>query len=139
MIRRPSDPVQLYAVWQAWLADPSQPHPGTEWPECGFYRARRFREGYGWHWSPVAIWMESPTDPETGELVADEYLLAKVREALITDKWDICDLWMKVKEPVTEEAYRHAVAYDTWSDDKREKTAPAPKALIDTTTQPPLF
>ena len=143
MLRQPSNPAELYAFWRHWLQTPDDVEMKAETreePHCGFFRARRFLQGYGWHWRPVAIWVESPADPETGELCDDEYFVAKIANAVIKDQNDVADIWLKVKQPVSEEAYRHAMAHGNWSDDKPSRQDPKhkPEPVI-VTEQPALF
>lgn len=108
------------AYWRAALkGDPAKIFKRLDdWeePQPGFYRIRRvnWREkGFRSPFYPVAIWKS-----EMGN-----GMLAKVGiNQTITDEMRILDLWLKgSKNPVTEDAYRHAVAYGTWADDPPPK------------------
>ncbi len=73
MIRQPSSVSALYAWWNAALRDPSTPrHEGV--PEAGFYKTRLVRGG---PWVPVRLYVEREIDPETGELLGPERIVAE--------------------------------------------------------------
>ncbi|WYK05445.1 hypothetical protein DWF04_005935 [Cereibacter sphaeroides f. sp. denitrificans] len=73
MIRQPSSAKQLYAWWNAALSNPDMPrHEGI--PEAGFYKTRLCRGG---PWVPVRLYVEREIDPETGELLGPERIVAE--------------------------------------------------------------
>lgn len=73
MIRQPTPEAEAYRWWRQALVDASTPRHDGE-PQPGFYKRRMVKGG---PWVPVEIRLEQEIDPETGELVADEYLAAE--------------------------------------------------------------
>lgn len=103
MIRQPTDLHRAFAWWRAALAGDVGPiHEGA--PQPGFYRRRLVRGG---PWVGVAIWLAQEIDPETGELVADERLVATVDGAPADPiaVWTYC-----AKNPIPEAEYRFLIA-----------------------------
>ena len=94
-----------YAYWRAALKGDRTgwDHPEAPWP--GFYRVRFSRREL---WQPVAIW----DDPATGETIA--VIGQDTRRINPLSIWSVAAF-----NPVTEEQYRHAVAYGEWWDTLR--------------------
>lgn len=72
MIRQPTPRSEQYDYWRRTVSGERVPRIEDE-PQCGFYKVRMVRNG---PFIPVEIWLEQETDPETGELTADEHLRA---------------------------------------------------------------
>lgn len=74
MMRRPTPAARLYAHHSAAVRGEVPPvHDGM--PECGWYKRRIVKGG---PWVPVRIFVERDIDPETGELLGPERLVADV-------------------------------------------------------------
>jgi hypothetical protein len=72
MIRQPSPAARLYAWHRAAIAGEAPAiHDGL--PECGWYKRRLVKGG---PWIPVRIFVQREVDPETGELLGPEVLVA---------------------------------------------------------------
>lgn len=103
-MRQPSSPASRWDWWERAIAggEPSV-HDGE--PHAGFFKVRRFAYG---KWTkgpfvPARIWWEEPlTDPETGELLADEVLRGEV-DGKPVDPWKSW-VWL-ARRPITEEEY----------------------------------
>mgnify|MGYP000942895820 CR=1 FL=1 len=73
-MRRPTPASVVYAWHRAALAGEGPAmHPG--WPECGWFKMRNRVTRM---WMPVRIFMERQICPETGDVAADERLVADV-------------------------------------------------------------
>ena len=72
MIRRPTPKADQYDFWSRSVAGERVPRVEDE-PKPGFYKRRMIRNG---PFVPVEIWLEQEVDPDTGELTADETLMA---------------------------------------------------------------
>lgn len=72
MIRQPSDLDAAYRWWRRSVSGERVPRFEDE-PQCGYYKRRMVRGG---PFVAVAIWLEQPIDPLTGELTAPEELRA---------------------------------------------------------------
>ena len=83
-MRRPTgDP---FKWWRAALA--SLPKTFDFSPQCGYFKRRFVRDG---PWIPCRVWIQSETDPETGELISDEIMC--------------CDVGMQPRDPDDEWPY----------------------------------
>ena len=72
MIRQPSSMARLYEWHRAAMAGDAPPvFDGI--PECGWYRTKLIKGG---PWVAVEIRVEREIDPDTGELIAPERLIA---------------------------------------------------------------
>ena len=135
----PTPLYQQQAWWRSALEDTEAAFdalPDVWQPQVGFYRISTNMKRT---WHPVAIWMLQPTD-DNGDLVGDETLIAKVRNKIVTDQFEIDDLWLKaMKNPVSYEAYAHALEHGTWADDKPAKVRPEPEPKIIAAEAPALF
>lgn len=72
MIRQPTTKAEQYDWWRRTVSGERVPRVEDE-PKPGFYKRRMVRGG---PFVPVEIWLEQEIDPETGELTADERLMA---------------------------------------------------------------
>ena len=95
-MRHPTPEADLFRWWRAALADPRTPRTEGD-PQCGYFTRRYYRGG---PLQPVRIYMHQETDPETGELTADEVLMAE-ENGWPKNPWAI---WTQVR-PVTLEQY----------------------------------
>lgn len=103
-MREPSSPESKWAWWESAVAGRSPPIVEEE-PHPGFYKLRRWpRLPY---WLPVYVWIESPIDPETGELVDDERIRCEVdgKAANAKTRWT----WF-AHHPITEEEFQWLTA-----------------------------
>lgn len=116
-MRQPTDNEAALQWWRDALAGRRPPiHDGE--PQCGWYRARLVRGG---PWVPVRIWMESPTDPETGELIADEFVRAEIDGREV----DPAEVWIRAcAHPITEETFNYMRDAAAW-DRRHDPAAPA--------------
>lgn len=107
----------------------------TEEPECGFFAYRRSRNHI---WQGARIWIESKTDDETGELIADEVIRCEING-------DACDAdiaWPYLcVNPIKKEEFDFLIADREWA--KRyapNDPAANPDRKIDfMTAKPPTF
>lgn len=101
-MRRPTPLTELYRWHRESLAG-KKPQITSE-PQCGFFKRTMVKGG-----APVGarIWMEQPTDPDTGELVGDEVMRCDVggKERDPTDEW----VWL-ADYPISEADYLYLVA-----------------------------
>jgi len=103
MIRQPSSMSRLYAWHRAALANPATPRSENE-IHCGWYKMRHVKGG---PWVAASVFVERETDPDTGELVADEVLVMEI-EGIRQD--NPCQRWTYLK-PISKAAYDHLVDY----------------------------
>lgn len=84
------------------------PHIGEE-PQCGWFKRRLVKGG---PFVPARIWLYSPTDPETGDLVGDEVLQAEVdgNYADPEQQWS----WLN-GNPITEAEFKYLTANRAWT------------------------
>jgi hypothetical protein len=74
-MRRPTDQYAAYEHWRRVLAGERVPiHLDTP-PQLGWYRLRTVRGG---PWLGVVIWLDQQIDAETGELISDEIIRARL-------------------------------------------------------------
>ena len=78
MIRQPTSREAMYDFWRRSVSGERVPRFEDE-PQPGYYKCRMTKGG---PFVPVEIWIEQETDPDTGELVADERLCAIVNAQL---------------------------------------------------------
>lgn len=101
-------------------------------PQCGYFKRRLVRGGA---WVPVKIWLDSETDPETGELVRDEIMCCDVG----LHPADPDEHWTSVcAHPITKEEYTYLIRLMKYAKkhDDREPLA-NPRQPIDLFTVPP--
>lgn len=95
-------------------------------PKPGFFRRRLVKGG---PFVPVRIWLEQPTDAETGELIDDAVLRCIVdgRDADPVDQWSYC-----CDQPITEQEYDYMWKLSDYArvHDRREPSA-TPRKKID--------
>ncbi|WP_296763757.1 hypothetical protein [Sediminimonas sp.] len=100
-MRQPTSEHDAQAWWRAALRDPKTPrHDGD--PKCGFYRMRKRKGG---PWLPVEITLDQDVDFRTGELAADERVVALVEG--IPD--DAARIWTYLT-PITREEFERLFA-----------------------------
>lgn len=106
-MRRPSDRAQLWARWRERL---DQRRAGDmrarDWPfdepQCGRYQSKR----HGQHVA-VQIDIEQEIDPETGELLEPERLVAFVQGERFDDFECVVSIWQRCgAKPITDEEFR---------------------------------
>jgi hypothetical protein len=111
---KPSDLQPFFEFWRLSLKGERPPLHSDQEPQPGFYRVRNKRAKT---WYPVAFWLEQPVD-DNGELSDDERIVAKVGRRVLRDEVEIEFLWYKAcQNPVSYEAYTHALQYNAWADD----------------------
>lgn len=93
MSRTPTPREQVYAWHRAALNGLRPPiHEGH--PEAGWFLTRLQARGA---YVPGSIWLEQPTDPDTGELVGDETYRAEI----LGEEQDAGDAWLFLsKRPI---------------------------------------
>ena len=103
-----------HAVLYAWHSNAlrgalAEDLPITEEPQCGWFKRRLIRGGL---FVPARIWMYQPTDPETGDLVADEALQCEVggRFADPEIQWP----WLNGR-PISEQEFNYLTALAGWT------------------------
>jgi hypothetical protein len=100
--RMPTPEAELYDWHRRALAGEKPPVWESE-PKCGWYLARLEARG---DLVPGSVWMDQPTDPETGELCGDEVLRCEIggecRNPI--DAWT----WL-AKRPVSYQEYRSRI------------------------------
>ncbi|WP_313350248.1 hypothetical protein [Paracoccus sp. (in: a-proteobacteria)] len=96
MIRQPSDLDAVYSWWRRSVSGERVPRIEDE-PHPGYYKRRMVRGG---PFVPVAIWLDQPIDPETGELTAPEELRAIVNGRPA----DPLHVWLYAR-PISESEY----------------------------------
>lgn len=75
-MREPISSEAKWAWWEAAIAGQNPPIHERE-PQVGYYRMRRWARKQ--FWLPARIWLEpGEVDPETGELMSDEWLCAEI-------------------------------------------------------------
>lgn len=101
-MRRPTSKDAAFRWWREALEGVAPP-PINEVPQAGFYRRRMVKGG---PWVPVAIWIESVTDPETGELLQPEIIKCAVdgKVADPVNEWGYC-----CSQPVSERDFQRMV------------------------------
>lgn len=99
MIRQPTTEASAFRWWRQALAG-SAPQRHEDEPQCGFYKTRVVRGG---PWVGVAVWLDQPIDPETGELTGDECLAAICNGQAKRPDW-IKRNWTYLR-PITSEQY----------------------------------
>lgn len=77
-MRQPTPAAAIHAWHRAALAGLNPP-VHQDWPECGWFK---MRHRVSRMWMPVRIFIERQICPETGELQADERLVADVNGRL---------------------------------------------------------
>ena len=81
----------------------------TTEPKCGWYRRRLVRGGA---WVPCRIWLDQPTDPETGELMGDERLRCEVAGK----ERDPEEEWLRLADhPIPKAEFDYMVATSRWA------------------------
>lgn len=103
-MRQPSSPAERWNWWESAVAGEDPPVYEDE-PQTGLFAVRKFPYGQ-WPtgpYVPARIWWESPTDPETGELVDDERPRAEIdgRPANPWRSWT----WL-AKRPISETEFQ---------------------------------
>ncbi len=132
-MRRPTPSHELYAWYEKALRGEVVPMHEME-PHPGFYRRRLVKGG---PWVPASIWMDQPTDPETGELTGPEELRAEVNGV----PEDPALVWTYVcANPISETEYRFMHKDSAWArqyapDDPKAK----PREAIDHLKTPLAF
>lgn len=107
-MRQPTPQAEAFAWYDAALAGKSPPI--TSEPEPGFYRMRKFK---GAPFVPAAVWLHAETDPDTGELISDERLVAVVNG----ESRDPDAIWLSCcNNPIPEHDYRYRVDYGRWAE-----------------------
>lgn len=142
-MRTPTDLTPLWAYWTSAMA--GEPVTPPEEPQCGYYRVQRqphVRALNGGKrapfidqlirlapaWTPCAFWMHQELD-ETGGLADDERFLVLLRGRFIAGR-DIDALWLRCRtQPISYEAYQHALEHREWSDDVPRPPRPGKPAL----------
>lgn len=103
MPRAPTDRALAWANWRRRLTGAHVPLNNDE-PQCGLYKRKQFGR-----WVAVQIDLQQDTDPETGELIADERFAVFVNgEASKFDagrEWSFC-----ADNPITEAEYERLIA-----------------------------
>lgn len=97
-MRRPTPPEVYESWWRAALAG-CRPSVHEDEPQVGFFRTRLVRLG---PWCPARVWLHQVVDPDTGELLEDERLLAEVDG----ERRNPARAWISLaSNPITEAAY----------------------------------
>lgn len=123
-MRKPTPEADAYAWHRAALAGQAPPIHGH--PEAGWYKRRLVKGG------PIVaarIWIHSPIDPETGELIGPEIFLCEVagqaRDA--QEEWT----WLAY-DPISKAQYDYLVADAAWARrNKPDDPAANPRQPID--------
>lgn len=121
MIRQPTPILETLRWHSAALRGPVDRHDGE--PQAGWYKRRAVKDG---PWIPVRIWLHQETDPETGELTADE----KLRASELGRAVDPVPIWTYLR-PIPREEYDALVRLHVNLDAMAATHAP-----IDLTTTP---
>lgn len=102
-MREPSSSEARWAWWEAAVSGLNPPRYENE-PQVGFYKVRRWpRLPY---WLPARIWIaDGPVDPDTGELLDDEWIFAEIDG----ERKNPLKVWTWL-HPVSEEDYKWIVA-----------------------------
>jgi hypothetical protein len=101
-MRQPTRLSEAYA-WHSSAMAGEHP-PVTHDPQCGWFRRKLVKGG---PWVPARIWLEQEIDPETGELVRDETMMAEVNG----EPADPDDAWTWLcSEPISEEQFNYMEA-----------------------------
>lgn len=96
-MRRPTDRTQAWADWRARI-NGAPCTISTDEIMCGFYKARRQGRFVG-----VQIDLWANIDPDTGELIEDEKLVAFVGPDTFFDLNKIHDIWLRCGgQPISE-------------------------------------
>lgn len=106
-MRQPTPPGAEYEWHRRQLAGARQPlHLGE--PHAGWYWTRFVKNGPK---VPVEIELIRPIDPETGELISDEYLRAEVDGQEVTPEsvWERC-----CDHPISESEFRYLCGATRW-------------------------
>lgn len=129
MIRRPTSPFKATAWWRGMVENGQAPfHIYDDEPQCGFYARRYVRGG---PLVPVRVFLRQDIDPETGELMNPEEIVA---EELGWEK-DPSRFWTYLK-PISREEYDALV--EQHRTDTRMAATHAPINLHETPTRPSL-
>lgn len=112
-MRQPTEQIEAFAWYFAALkhgaGSPQAPIHADE-PQCGYFR---LKAGNGIY-LPTYIGMESPVDPETGELEGDERMICNIAKVVR----DPHDAWTYVAgHPVAYEAFKQAWETGKWPDE----------------------
>lgn len=131
-LRRPIDDPKSW--WRQALAG-ERPDIDINEPQPGFYQRRLVKGG---PFVPCHIWMEQPTDPETGELCGDVKVCCSVngREADADDHWMYC-----CDQPITEKQFDYLTKLSAYAraHDPREPLAKPRKPINPLTFPLPTF
>lgn len=125
MIRQPTPP-EVYLAWHRGAVSHTARARHDGWPECGWFKVRRFRGG---PWVPLLIGLRQTRDPDTGELVEPEALVPLLAgEPIGAD--ELQRLWL-FAVPISREAYRALL-------DQLRRAPADPGARVDLTRNPVL-
>ena len=92
-MRTPTSREEIYR-WHALALAGQRPPIHEDEPHAGYYLTRLVARGA---LVPGSIWLEQPTCPETGELIADEFYRAE----LLGEPQDPLDAWLNfAKRPI---------------------------------------
>lgn len=95
-MRMPTPQDALLAWWRAALENPQHPRHDDD-PHSGFYYMKQVKGGPA---VPVRIWCRQIIDPDTGELVEPEVMMADVGG----EDRPASDVWMRCR-PISQRAY----------------------------------
>lgn len=112
--RTPSDRAMLWGYWRERLAGAVRGVPDD--PQCGLWKAKCFGR-----WVGVQIDLVQDIDPDTGELVSDEKLVAFVGPDSFYDRKYVDDIWLRcASHPVTADEFERLQRAPEVSDLSRE-------------------
>lgn len=129
------EPTNLFDAYQWWRDALSgyRMNYNLE-PRPGFYRTRVVKGG---PFVPVAIWIEQELDPDTGQLLSDERVVATVNGQPKDPEsiWQWC-----CAHPISEEDYRYYSAYGKWAEEwAPDDPAANPRREVDLNKLEPAF
>lgn len=106
MIRRPTPPEIAYRWYTGTLA--GNRLPITTDPQCGYFlRATGRKNDKATRYIPASIYLDSPTDPETGELTGPEILRCEIGgvQKSPAEEW----LWL-ANRPISRKEYQRLLS-----------------------------
>jgi hypothetical protein len=107
MMRQPTPEGAEYEWHRRALAGERPPIHENE-VHAGFFKMKRVKGG---PWIAVKIELIRPVDPETGELIADEYLRAEVGGTEVTPE----SIWVSCcARPITKEDFDYLTGVTRW-------------------------
>lgn len=132
MRRTPTPLAEVYAWHRDALAGK---RPAITYEvHAGFYKRKLVKGG---PFVPARIWLHQETDPETGELVADEVYLCEVdgKRLDAEEQWT----WL-CSRPITEAEFNFMSADASWCQENAPEAPQAnPRAPVASRAIPPLF